>query len=198
MKSIFRMNVDSTGQPIKGSFIDALNKYYLDNGAWDPTRAKLIVGDFSQAMWAPREDMNYKISEDASITHSDGKLHSLFETDSSALRVCWRSAFAIPNPINILQPNPTVRFPFAIISATPAVTTYTVTFSVKDGASTAIENAVVKLGGMTARTNSSGNAVFKVQANQTYDYVVKVDNKIVKKGEAEVKTSQLTINVILS
>ena len=197
MKSVFRaMSVDSVGQPTAGTWLDSLSKYYLDNGAWDSTRAMMIIGDFKQAMWAPREDMNYRISEDASITHSDGKLHSLFETDSSALRVCWRSAFAIPNPINILQPNGALRFPFAIISADPAATTYDVTLTVTEGGNP-VANATVKLGGMTKVTNASGVAVFESQPNQTYDYAVKVANKTRKKGTIVVTNADVAEAVVI-
>ena len=57
LKAKFRMNVDTLGQPIWHPFIEALDKYYLDNGAWDDTRALYIVGDFSQAIYSVREDI---------------------------------------------------------------------------------------------------------------------------------------------
>lgn len=197
LKSVFRMNMDSTGQPIKGSFLDSLGRYYLDNGAWDSTKAKMIIGDFSQAVYSVREDMQVKISSEAATNMTDG-LHSMFDEDSQVMRAKWRVGFAIPNPVNILQPNPAVRFPFAIISADPELTTYTVTFNVKTGTGDAAEgkeNAVVKMGGMTAKTDATGTAKFKSQANQTYDYVVKVDNKTVKKGETEIKSADTTIDI---
>lgn len=197
MKSVFRMNMDSTGQPIRGSFIDSLSKHYLDNSAWDSTRAQMIIGDFSQAIYSVREDMTVKISADAATNMSDG-LHSMFDEDSQVLRSKWRVGFAIPNPINILQPDPAVRFPFVVISATPAVTTYSVTFTVKDGENSPIKNAQVKCGGMEARTNANGVAVFRAQANQAYDYVVKVGNKIAKKDMVDIIASDVEVNITVS
>ncbi|MCK9544313.1 MAG: phage major capsid protein [Novosphingobium sp.] len=194
MKSIFRkMAIDTVGQPIKGSWIDGLNKYYLDNGAWDSTRASMIVGDFSQAIYSVREDMNIKISADAATNMTDG-LHSMFDEDSQVLRSKWRVGFAIPNPINILSQT-YARFPFAIISASTPVTTYTITFTLTDSNSDAVANAYIKCGGMEAKTNASGVAVFKSQANQTYDYVIKVAGKVVKKDVVSVVTSNVAVTL---
>ena len=71
LKAKFRMNVDTLGQPIWHPFIEALDKYYLDNGAWDDTRALYIVGDFSQAIYSVREDMTVRISADAATNMAD-------------------------------------------------------------------------------------------------------------------------------
>ncbi len=127
---------------------------------------------------------------------ADGTMHSMFDEDSSVLRARWRTAFAIPNPINILNQDPTVRFPFAIISATPAVTTHSITFTVTDGGNP-VENANIKLGGMTEFTDSSGAAVFKSQPNQTYDYTVKVNNKTRKKGTVSVTNADVSESVVI-
>lgn len=201
MKAKFRMNVDSVGQPIWFPFIEQLNKYYLDNGAWDDTRALMIVGDFSQAIYSVREDMSVKISADATTNMSDG-LHSMFDEDSQVMRTKWRIGFAIPNPVNILN-NSANRFPFAIIApssgGSSTVTTYNVTFTLTDGNSDPVANVKVKFGGMTLRTNSSGVAVFKSQPNQNYLYTIYNSNgTIYKKGETSVTTSNVAVNVTMS
>ena len=69
MKAKFRMNLDGVGRPLYLPFIEQLNKYYLDNGAWDDNKALMIVGDFSQAMYSVREDMTVKISADAATQY---------------------------------------------------------------------------------------------------------------------------------
>lgn len=201
MKAKFRMNVDSVGQPIWFPFIEQLNKYYLDNGAWDDTRALMIVGDFSQAIYSVREDMSVKISSDAATNMSDG-LHSMFDEDSQVMRTKWRIGFAIPNPVNIMD-NSASRFPFAIIApssgGSSTVTTYNVTFTVTDGDSDPVANVKVKFGGMTLKTNSSGVAVFKSQPNQSYMYTVYNSNgTIYKKGETSVSTSNVSVNITMS
>ena len=114
LKGKFRMLTDTTGQPIKGTEIDSLPKAYLDNGAWDKTKSVLIAGDFSQAVYAIRQDITYKVLTEAVIQDpSDGSiLYNLAQDDMVALRVVMRLGWEIPNPVNAL--NETVkRFPFA-------------------------------------------------------------------------------------
>lgn len=191
MKATFRMNVDSVGQPIWFPFIEQLNKYYLDNGAWDDSRATLIVGDFQQALYSVREDMSMKISADAATT-IDNTLHSMFDEDSQVLRAKWRVGFAIPNPVNILNQSSS-RFPFAIVSASTAVTTYDVVFTLSDANEDPVVGAKVKFGGTTLKTNSSGVATFKSQGSQTYQYVVyALNGKIANSGEIAVESSNVS------
>lgn len=114
LKGKFRMLTDTTGQPIKGTEIDSLPKAFLDNGAWDKTKSVLIAGDFSQAVYAIRQDVTYKVLTEAVIQDpSDGSiLYNLAQDDMVALRVVMRLGWEIPNPVNAL--NETIkRFPFA-------------------------------------------------------------------------------------
>ena len=174
VKGKFRMMLDTSGQPIKGTEIDELPKAYIDNGAWDKTKASMIVGDFSQAVYAIRQDITYKVLDQAVIqdpTSGDIK-YNLAQEDMVALRVVMRMGWEIPNPINALQPDETVRFPFAAIQAASALTTNTTTFTVTDDGSTGyVEGARVSFGGMVAKTNASGVATFKAQ-NGTYKYKI--------------------------
>ena len=114
LKGKFRMLTDTTGQPIKGTEIDSLPKAYLDNGAWDKTKSILIAGDFSQAVYAIRQDVTYKVLTEAVIQDpSDGSiLYNLAQDDMVALRVVMRLGWEIPNPVNALNETAT-RFPFA-------------------------------------------------------------------------------------
>lgn len=114
LKGKFRMLTDTTGQPIKGTEIDSLPKAYLDNGAWDKTKSILIAGDFSQAVYAIRQDVTYKVLTEAVIQDpSNGDiLYNLAQDDMVALRVVMRLGWEIPNPVNALNETET-RFPFA-------------------------------------------------------------------------------------
>ena len=173
IKGKFRMMLDTAGQPIKGTEIDEMPKAYIDNGAWDKTKAQMIIGDFTQAVYSIRQDITYKVLDQAVIQDpSTGDiLYNLAQEDMVALRVVMRLGWEIPNPITALQPDETVRFPFAAIQATSALTTYTATFTVTDGEDTPIENAKVTMGGMSKKTNTSGVAAIKSQAG-TYNYTV--------------------------
>ena len=174
VKGKFRMMLDTSGQPIKGTEIDELPKAYIDNGAWDKSKAQMIVGDFTQAVYSIRQDITYKVLDQAIIQNpSDGEImYNLAQEDMVALRVVMRLGWEIPNPITALQPDETVRFPFAAIQATSALTTQTTTFTVTDdGATSYVEGARVSFGGMVAKTNASGVATFKTQ-NGVYQYKI--------------------------
>ena len=114
LKGKFRMLTDTTGQPIKGTEIDSLPKAFLDNGAWDKTKSILIAGDFSQAVYAIRQDVTYKVLTEAVIQDpSNGDiLYNLAQDDMVALRVVMRLGWEIPNPVNALNET-AARFPFA-------------------------------------------------------------------------------------
>ena len=174
VKGKFRMMLDTAGQPIKGTEIDEMPKAYIDNGAWDKTKAQMIVGDFTQAVYSIRQDITYKVLDQAIIQNpSDGEImYNLAQEDMVALRVVMRLGWEIPNPITALQPDETVRFPFAAIQAASALTTNTTTFTVTDdGATGYIEGAKVTFGGMVSKTNASGSASFKAQ-NGVYQYKI--------------------------
>ena len=200
VKGKFRMMLDTSGQPIKGTEIDELPKAYIDNGAWDKTKAQMIVGDFTQAVYSIRQDITYKLLTEAVIQDpSDGTIkYNLAQEDMVALRVVMRLGWEIPNPINALQPDESVRFPFAAIQATSALTTQNVTFTVTNNGSTGyVQNAVVTMGGMKAKTNASGQAVLKAQSNTSFTYKVKADGYQTAVGTVDVAAAAKAVPVTL-
>lgn len=199
LKGKFRMMLDTIGQPIKGTEIDELPKAYIDNGAWDKTKAQLIVGDMSQAVYSIRQDITFKILDQAIIQDpSTGDiLYNLPQQDMVALRAVMRIGWEIPNPINALSPDESVRFPFALIEPATAPTTYDVTITVEDSEDAAVSGAKVTFGGQTKKTNASGVATFKANPNTTYLYSVKASGKQPYFGEAEVKAAALPVAVTL-
>ena len=200
VKGKFRMMLDTSGQPIKGTEIDELPKAYIDNGAWDKTKAQMIVGDFTQAVYSIRQDITYKLLTEAVIQDpSDGTIkYNLAQEDMVALRVVMRLGWEIPNPINALQPDESVRFPFAAIQAASALTTQNVTFTVTNNGSTGyVKDAVVTMGGMKAKTNTSGQAVLKAQNNTSYTYKVKANGYQTAVGTVDVAAAAKPVAVTL-
>jgi HK97 family phage major capsid protein len=114
LKGKFRMMLDTTGQPLNTTEIGSIRREFMDNGVWDKTKSTLIVGDFSQAVYAIRQDITYKVLTEAVIQDpSDGSiLYNLAQDDMVALRVVMRLGWEIPNPVNAENETAT-RFPFA-------------------------------------------------------------------------------------
>lgn len=122
MKGKLRGLRSSEGVPIFTNDMKQSNRYLLDgapmefpnNGAFDPTKSLLVVGDWSQAVYGIRQDITWKIATEASIHDSSGNLvYNLFQDDMVALRMTIRLGWALPNPIN--QVNRSTQFPFAAL-----------------------------------------------------------------------------------
>lgn len=116
LKGKFRMMTDTTGQPLNTTEIGSVRREFLDNGAWDKDTATLIAGDFNQAVYAIRQDVTYKVLDQAVIQdpYTGEIIYNLPQEDMVALRVTFRMGYAIPNPVNALDGTGT-RYPFAAL-----------------------------------------------------------------------------------
>ena len=114
LKGKFRMMLDTTGQPLNTTEIGSIRREFMDNGVWNKNTATLVVGDFTQAVYAIRQDITYKVLTEAVIQDpSDGSiLYNLAQDDMVALRVVMRLGWEIPNPVNA-ENETASRFPFA-------------------------------------------------------------------------------------
>lgn len=92
---------------------------YPKNGAWDATAADLIAGDWSKGIVAVRTDITTKILTEAVIQDEAGTIvYNLAQQDMVALRVTFRLAWCVANPINRVNQTAASRYPFAVL--TPA------------------------------------------------------------------------------
>ena len=116
LKGKFRMMTDKNGQPLNTTEIGSLSRTFVDNGTWDKTKATLIAGDFNEAVYAIRNDITYKVLDQAVIQDpTDGSImYNLAQEDMVALRVTMRLGWEIPNPVNAENETET-RFPFAAL-----------------------------------------------------------------------------------
>lgn len=114
LKGKFRMMLDTTGQPLNTTEIGSIRREFMDNGVWDKTQSTLITGDFNQAVYQIRQDITYKILDQAVIQDpSSGEImYNLAQEDMVALRVVMRLGWEIPNPVNA-ENETEARFPFA-------------------------------------------------------------------------------------
>lgn len=124
MRAKLRGLRDDAGNPIFKTDMQGATRYALDgvpmefpmNGAFDATKANMIVGDFSQLTYAIRQDVTYKILDQATIVDPSSKeiIYSLAQQDMIALRAVMRLGWEIPNPVNAMQEDESLRTPFAV------------------------------------------------------------------------------------
>lgn len=88
------------------------------NGAWDPTLADMVGGDWSKAILGIRQDITFKMFDQGVISDSNGAVvWNAMQNDGQALRVVVRLAFATANPVTSLRPNAGTRYPFGVLHA---------------------------------------------------------------------------------
>lgn len=116
---------DKNNRPI---YIPALNSEYRDtivgreivydnSGMFDYTKALMVAGDFRKAVYAIRQDVTYKVLDQAVIQDANGNIvFNLAQQDMIALRVVMRLGVQIANPVT--RRAGTNGYPFAVL--TPA------------------------------------------------------------------------------
>lgn len=127
MRAKLRGLKDTTGSPIFKSDMQAGTNYSLDgnrmvfprNGAFDPSKALMISGDFSQLVYSIRQDITFKIFTEGVIQDpATGEIqYNLMQNDMVALRAVMRLGWEIPNPIHAMAKDKTKRCPFAVYKA---------------------------------------------------------------------------------
>ena len=123
---------DKNNRPI---YIPALNSEYRDtivgreivydnSGMFDYTKALMVAGDFRKAVYAIRQDVTYKVLDQAVIQDANGNIvFNLAQQDMIALRVVMRLGVQIANPVTRRAGKN--GYPFAVLTpagATPEPT----------------------------------------------------------------------------
>lgn len=87
------------------------------NGAWDPTAADLVLGDWSKAIIGTRQDISFKMFDQGVISDDSGAVvWNAMQQDGQAMRVVVRLAWATANPVTALNSNGATRFPFGVLT----------------------------------------------------------------------------------
>jgi HK97 family phage major capsid protein len=122
-KARLRSARDTTGQKlldVGSSSIEGEPLVYAMPGLWPSGAgsAEMFAGDFTQGILAVRQDITYKILDQAVIQDNVGVIqYNLAQQDMVALRVVARFAWQVPNPINYEQQTEASRYPFAVLRA---------------------------------------------------------------------------------
>jgi HK97 family phage major capsid protein len=121
-KGRLRQARTTQGEPllVPGAGVWGVTPRYPMRGQW-PTGSgstEAVAGDFTQGMIGIRQDMTWKVLDQAVIQDGNGAIqYNLPQQDMVALRVVFRVAFQVANTLNYDQPNSTSRYPFAILVA---------------------------------------------------------------------------------
>lgn len=111
------------GQPI---YVNALTQFapdtilgrpieYDNSGTFDPAQALMVAGDFSKAVYAIRQDITYKVLDQAVIQDASGNiLYNLAQQDMVALRVVMRLGYQLAKPVT--RRGGSTGFPFAVLT----------------------------------------------------------------------------------
>ena len=126
MRAKLRGLVDDNKQPIFMATMQQGANYALDgtpldfpmNGAWDKEKALMIAGDFSQLVYSIRQDVTFKLLDQATIVDPTTKevVYSLAQQDMVALRAVMRLGWEIPNPVSAYRSELESYSPFAVFA----------------------------------------------------------------------------------
>lgn len=110
---IFQPSMQNRGQyTLDGAPIDFPLNGAISSTYWD------TVGDWSQLVYAMRQDITYKILTEAVIQDAAGNIvYNLAQQDMVALRAVMRVGVALPNPINRINQTAATRCAFAALTA---------------------------------------------------------------------------------
>ena len=109
---IFANSMQNVGQYV----LDGAPIYFPTDGVIDPATALMFTGQWDKLVWAMRQDLTFKILDQAIIQDGSGNiLYNLPQQDMVALRAVIRLGFALPNPINRVNQNSTTRSAFSAL-----------------------------------------------------------------------------------
>jgi len=96
--------------------LDGAPIYFPTDGSIDPAVATLFSGQWDQLVWSMRQDITFKIIDQAVISDAAGLvIYNLPQPDMVALRAVMRLGFALPNPINRANQVAATRLAFAAL-----------------------------------------------------------------------------------
>ena len=181
MKSSLRGIKDDSGRPIFVTDMQGNTPYGLvgvpltfpKNGSFDKSIAQIVAGDFSQAVFAIRQDVTVKILDQGVIQDPTTKeiIYNLAQQDMVALRIVFRMGWALPNPATRMNGDRS-GCPFAYLEPASPVTTYEAKFTVTDNDGNALSGARIDVNGSIQSADANGIVTFALR-NGSYPYKVK-------------------------
>lgn len=122
---LLRVRSSGSGEPIyvpdlqngRGGSLYGYPLSEVANGAWDPTVADMVCGDWTKAIIGTRADISFKMFDQGVISDDDGAVvWNAMQQDGQAMRVVMRLAFATANPVTALNSDSATRYPFGVLT----------------------------------------------------------------------------------
>jgi Phage capsid family len=91
---------------------------YVANGVFSPATTLAVVGDYSMAVLGLRQDMTFKLLDQAVITDDAGAvIYNFAQQDMVGMRVVFRAAFAVANPVTRPVAGAGTPYPFGVLTS---------------------------------------------------------------------------------
>jgi HK97 family phage major capsid protein len=112
------------GIPLFVRSMQESSRYELDgspilfpmNGSMDAAQALMFTGDWTKLVYSIRQDLTYKILDQAVIQDGTGAIvYNLAQQDMVALRAVMRIGWQLPNPASRMNTDAASRLPFAAL-----------------------------------------------------------------------------------
>lgn len=171
MKAKLRGIRTKDGQPLFTHTMQEKNNYALDGvpmffpkSRAGKDAALMVAGDFSQAVYAIREDIEFKILDQAIIQDPETKaiLYNLAQQDMIAIRARFRMGWALPNFATLANTD-RLAIPFAYMAPGDANTgTQKVTLTITEDGEKAIVGALVEVNGQRFKSGKGGQLVLQL------------------------------------
>lgn len=125
MRAKLRGTRDANGNPIFRATPTGPFQYELDgqplqfprNGSIVPATSLLVSGDWDTLVYAMRQDITYKVLDQAVIQDAAGNIiFNLAQQDMVALRAVMRLGWQLPNPPNRVEPTAANRCQFSVLA----------------------------------------------------------------------------------
>jgi HK97 family phage major capsid protein len=118
LRGLLRRARDSQGQrlaDVGGNTLEGLPVSYVGGGVLDAITVA-VLGDYQMAVIGLRQDMTFKLLDQATITDAAGNVvYNLAQQDMVALRVVFRAGFAVGNPVNREGAGGANQYPFSVL-----------------------------------------------------------------------------------
>lgn len=124
MEMVLQGMVDGDGRPIfaQNATLQETTPFILGgyplffpmNGAWDSTRAMMLMADFNSLVYSIRRNLTFRVTRDGTFTDRNGQVHHLAQENKTVIIFHMRLGWEVLDPVTQMSQTPV---PFAFLGA---------------------------------------------------------------------------------